>query len=284
MRMLSVRGVEVAVRQVGRGRDLVLLHGFQNDHTAWDPYIGRLDLDAYRVTAFDFVGCGASASGLDWKRCTIAEYAEDLIAVCDALRLPGPVVIGHSLGGATALEAALIHEDRLRALVLVAPASTTGLDFLPDAAAFESLAHPTPEQQHQLARAAFRHPPSEDEFEALLAVIARATPEHIEGAARSMRDFHRHDDLSSLRLPCLLVCGDRDRHVPLHNLLATHEAIPHCGLQVYHDVGHVPFAEVPDPAPPPPGPTSRHHAHRARLPAAANVPAPHEWRPDASQR
>ncbi len=246
VRTLPVRGVEIAVRQVGRGIDIVLVHGFQNDHTAWDPYIGRLDLDSYRVTAFDLVGCGASASVDDWERCTIPEYAEDLVAVCDALEIAAPVVVGHSLGGATALEAALIHEDRLRALVLVAPASTTGLDFLPDAAAFDSLAHPTPAQQRQLARAAFRRAPSEDEFESLLAVIARATPEHIEGAARSMRDFDRHDDLSRLRLPCLLVCGDRDRHVPLRNLLATQQAIPACGLQVYHDVGHVPFVEVPD--------------------------------------
>jgi len=246
MRMLSVRGAEVAVRQVGRGRDIVLLHGFQNDHTAWDPYIGRLDLDAYRVTALDFVGCGSSSSVGDWRRCTIGEYAEDLFAVCDFVPVVAPVVIGHSLGGAVALEAALTHEDRLRALVLVAPASTTGFDFLPDSDAFESLAHPTLDQQRQLARAAFRRPPTEDEFEALLAVIARATPEHIEGAARSMRDFHRHDDLARLRLPCLLLCGDRDRHVPLQNLLATQQAIQHCGLQVYYDIGHVPFAETPD--------------------------------------
>jgi pimeloyl-ACP methyl ester carboxylesterase len=246
VRRLPIRGVEVAVRQVGRGTEIVLLHGFQNDHTAWDPFIERLDLEAHRATAADLVGCGASAPGADWERCTIAEYAADLVAVCDALRLAAPVVIGHSLGGATALEAALSHGDRFRALVLVAPASTTGLDFLPDAAAFESLAHPTPERQQQLARAAFQRPPSEEDFAALLTVIAHATPEHIEGAARSMRDFVRHDDLGRLRLPCLLVCGDRDRHVPLRNLLATQQAIPRCGLQVYHDVGHVPFAEVPD--------------------------------------
>ena len=61
-----------------------------------------------------------------------------------------------------------------------------------------------------------------------------------------MRDFVRQDQLDRLRLPCLLVCGDRDRHVPLRNLLATQQAIPRCGLQVYHDVGHVPFVEVPD--------------------------------------
>ena len=61
-----------------------------------------------------------------------------------------------------------------------------------------------------------------------------------------MRDFVVADRLAELDLPTLLLCGDRDRHVPLANHLATWRAIRRCGLQVYFDVGHVPFAEVPD--------------------------------------
>ena len=243
---LAVRDAEIAVQQTGTGTDLVLLHGFQNDHTAWDPFVERLDLDRYRVTTFDLLGCGASGGAATWERCTIDEYAADLVAVCDELGLAAPVAIGHSLGGATALQAALSWPHRLRALVLVAPASTSGLDFVPDDATFEVLAHPTPEQQRQLALAAFRHPPADDDLAALLAVIARATPEHIEGAARAMRGFVRQGHLGALNLPTLLVCGDRDRHVPLRNHLATQQAIPRCGLQVWTDVGHVPFLEVAD--------------------------------------
>ena len=150
VRMLSVRGVDVAVCQVGRGSDIVLLHGFQNDHTAWDPFVERLDLDSDHVTAFDFVGCAATVGSR-------------LGALHDrrVRRGPGGDVRrtrAHSArgdrsqsGGATALEAAWPTRS-LRALVLVAPASTTGPDFLPDATAFEALAHPTPEQQRQLAR------------------------------------------------------------------------------------------------------------------------------------
>ena len=130
--------------------------------------------------------------------------------------------------------------------MLVAPASTTGLDFLPDAAAFESLAHPTAEQQRQLARAAFRHPPGDDELEALLAAIARATPEHIEGAAPLDPRLRASGRPRPAPAPVPPLSGDRDRHVPLRNLLATQQAIPRCGLQVYFDVGHVPFAEVAD--------------------------------------
>jgi sigma-B regulation protein RsbQ len=61
-----------------------------------------------------------------------------------------------------------------------------------------------------------------------------------------MRTFTCQPDLLALDVPSLLICGDRDRHVPLRNHLATQQAIPRCGLQVYFDIGHVPFVETPD--------------------------------------
>jgi sigma-B regulation protein RsbQ len=246
MDRLSIRDGRIAFDQQGEGdTELVLVHGFQNDRSAWDPFVARTDRDRFRVTRFDLVGCGGSSATGAWSRCTIDEYALDLLTICDELRLVAPIIVGHSLGGGTALGAALRAPDRFAALVLVAPVSTTGLDFLRDDA-FEALAHPTPAQQRELARAAFRRTPPADELEALMAVIAKATPEHIEGAARSMHDFRCQGDLAALKPPALLVCGDRDRHVPLRNHLATWQAIPRCGLQVYADVGHVPFVETPD--------------------------------------
>ena len=247
MRRQLIRGADLAVWQSGKGeRDLVFVHGFQNDHTAWRPLAERLDEDRYRFTSYDLVGCGASGAADTWERCTIDEYGADLTALCDALDLDRPVVLGHSLGTAIILSAALASPGRFAGIVLVAPASTTGLDFLRDEASFTALARPTREQQHALARAAFRRPPPEEEMRELLAVIEQASPEHIEGAARAMRTFTRQPELSALDVPSLLVCGDRDRHVPLRNHLATWRAIPRCGLQVYFDVGHVPFAETPD--------------------------------------
>jgi sigma-B regulation protein RsbQ len=242
-----IRGGDLAVWQSGRGhRDLVFVHGFQNDHTAWRPLIERLDPGRYRFTSFDLLGCGASAGASTWERCTIGEYGADLTTLCDVLGLDRPIVLGHSLGAAVILSAALASPGRFAGAVLIAPASTTGLDFLPDESSFDALARPTREQQRALARAAFRRPLPEDALSELMAVIERATPQHIEGAARAMRAFTRQQDLHALDLPSLLVCGDRDRHVPLRYHLATQQAIPRCGLQVYFDVGHVPFAETPE--------------------------------------
>ena len=61
-----------------------------------------------------------------------------------------------------------------------------------------------------------------------------------------MRTFVVEDRLAEIRCPALLVAGDRDRHVPLRNHLATWSALPRAGLHVEHDVGHVPFVEATD--------------------------------------
>jgi pimeloyl-ACP methyl ester carboxylesterase len=247
MQCHTIRNTKYAVFQAGRGsRELVFIHGFQNDHTAWRPLIQRLDSDQYRITTIDLLGCGASARPTTWQRCTIDQYAADIVAICNVLNLQQPALVGHSLGGAIALAASLELPNRFCAIVLIAPASTSGLDFLPDKASFDALAYPTPETQAALARAAFRQPPSPLDLEQLLAVIRKASPEHIEGAARSMRAFNIQTQLKTLSVPAILICGDKDRHVPLRNHLATQQAIPHCSLQVYFDCGHVPFIETPD--------------------------------------
>ena len=121
--------------------------------------------------------------------------------------------------------------------------STRGLDFVDDTTA-ERLAHPTPEEQRALLGAAFHRPPDEATMAALLATIAEAHPNHIEGAARSMRTFDIEARLHEIGCPVLLVAGDRDRHVPLRNHLATWAGLRRAGLHVEHDVGHVPFIEA----------------------------------------
>jgi sigma-B regulation protein RsbQ len=247
MQRRAIRGAELAVWQSGSGnRNLVFVHGFQNDHSAWRPLIERLDANKYRFTAFDLAGCGDSENPDSPQRCSIDEYGADLAALCDTLDLGRPVVLGHSLGAGAVLSAALENPARFAGNVLVAPTSTTGLDFLPDEASFNALANPTADQKRALASRLFRHPIPENDFRELMAVIERASPEHIEGAAQSMRAFDRQSRLGDLTAPTILVCGDRDRHMPLRNHLATWAAIPRCGLQVYFDVAHVPFVETPD--------------------------------------
>jgi sigma-B regulation protein RsbQ len=238
-------GVDLAVRQSGDGPvPVVFVHGFQNSSAAWSGVMSRLG-EQINGVALDLPGCGASGRPADSARCTVDHYARDVANVIDALGLERPVLVGHSLGGGTVLRLALDRPELAGALVLVAPISTTGLDFL-SAEQLDALADPTEEDAIALARAAFFRPPSDEVFAIVMDAVRAASREHIQGAARSMASFVIADELATLTVPALLVAGDRDRHVPLRNHLATWAGIRRCGLQVFHQVGHVPFDEVPD--------------------------------------
>lgn len=242
----QVGGLNVYFEVSGSGpAQLVFIHGLRNSLDTWWAVRERLDPKRYTATYLDLPGCGDSDTPPTWEQCTIEAYAPLVRAFFEVVGLHDVVLVGHSLGGGIGLELALRFPDLMRGLVLVAPASTQGLDFLTDEQ-FEALLNPNQNELMAFARAAFHRPVSEEAFDRLVAAVTAARPVHIEGAIRSCRDFKILDRLSGLATPAFVVGGDRDRHVPVRFTLQTAAAIPRCAVHIYHDVGHVPFWEVPD--------------------------------------
>jgi len=243
--METTDGVRIAVTVSGAGpQHLVLVHGFRNAGAVWAPLMRRLP-EHFTAVAPDLPGCGTSDRPASWERCTVGAYARDVVAIIEAHGLTRPVLIGHSLGGSIAIRVALDQADLLGGLVLIGPGSTRGLDFL-SVEQIEALTRQTDDELKALARAAFRRPPPPEEFERMMDVVRSASPQHVEGVVRSARDFHVESELAGLTSPTLVIAGDRDGHVPIRNHLATAMAIPRRGLQVFTDVGHVPWIEVPE--------------------------------------
>jgi sigma-B regulation protein RsbQ len=223
--------------------NVVLIHGFQNDHGAWHALLDRFDRDDVSCTAVDLPGCGDSPAPPTWERSTIGELAVDLAEVLRVEHLWPAILVGHSLGCGIAMRVALDQPDLVAGLALFAPISTRGLDFVSDEAA-AALARPTPDDQRTLLAAAFHRRPDAATFASLERTVLRADPRHIEGAARSMRVFDVEAQLGEIAVPTVVIAGDRDRHVPIRNHLATWAAFRRAGLHVEHDVGHVPFVEA----------------------------------------
>lgn len=112
---VSVNGQQIALARFGDGPALVVLHGIGSNGTSWAPVAARL-ARSYEVIAIDHRGHGASSHPATGY--LVDDYAGDLTALIDALGLERPLVMGHSLGGMTALEWARRHPDRAAAIVL----------------------------------------------------------------------------------------------------------------------------------------------------------------------
>ncbi|MEQ9363994.1 MAG: alpha/beta fold hydrolase, partial [Leptospirales bacterium] len=120
---LRVDSVELAWYAAGQGIPVVCLHAL--GHSAED-YTTLLSAPppGLRIIAFDFPGHGRSAA-IPLEGVASATYA-NLIARClDQMRLARPVLVGNSIGGATALRLAAVPAIDARGLVLSNPG---GLD------------------------------------------------------------------------------------------------------------------------------------------------------------
>jgi 3-oxoadipate enol-lactonase len=97
----------------GDGPAVVLVHAGICDSGMWDAQWGAL-ADGRRLMRFDMRGFGRSP-----VPSAAYSHARDLIAVMDAAGISEAAIVGASMGGRVALEAALAAPARVSALVLV---------------------------------------------------------------------------------------------------------------------------------------------------------------------
>ncbi len=117
MPWLKRDGVSLFYEDAGDdGPPLVLVHGWGCNHTFMAPQFTNFRGD-HRVVAVDLRGHGRSDKPR--QSYTIPAFADDLAWVCRERDLERPLVIGHSMGGAIAIELAAEKPDRLAGIVLL---------------------------------------------------------------------------------------------------------------------------------------------------------------------
>ncbi|MFI6793183.1 alpha/beta fold hydrolase [Nonomuraea sp. NPDC050383] len=111
---MMIDGYGIAYDEAGPSQDdaVVFVHAGVADRRMWEHQFRALS-DRYRVIRYDWRGHGESADA-DGEVC----HHEDLLAVLDALKVRSAVLVGCSMGGAYAVEAALAAPERVAGLVL----------------------------------------------------------------------------------------------------------------------------------------------------------------------
>jgi pimeloyl-ACP methyl ester carboxylesterase len=122
---VDLRGLSVHYQQAGRGEDLVMIHGLFSNLAFWYLSVVPALAADFRVTVYDLRGHGYSE--MPPTGYTTAELAIDLRALLDHLRIERAHVVGHSYGGAVALQHAMKYPERTTTLTL-ADAYVPGLE------------------------------------------------------------------------------------------------------------------------------------------------------------
>ncbi|MDL2716880.1 MAG: alpha/beta fold hydrolase [Acidobacteriota bacterium] len=232
---------------------LVLLHGIGADHGEWAltlPLFAR----KRRVLAVDLLGHGWSdkpaGSGVTYR---IRLLADAVVGAIEALpdRPRRVDLLGHSLGGAVALDIVRHHPRLVRRLVLVDAAGqpvaetidflATSLPFVPGS--FEDsrrllstsvnsriLGHPLVALAAALYKGRRRNRPQ------LMKLVA---------SMAAGEDVMKPRDLARITNETLILWGDRDRIFPLAAGRRLARALPNARLEILPRCGHVPPTERP---------------------------------------
>lgn len=216
--LLTADGVRIRATLMRRGRDrlAIICHGFAaSQHALGIAWLADMLDDRYDVLTFDWRGYGASGGLASFG----GAEALDLAAVLHAARelgYPKVGVVAESMGGLIALstlgaeqpDPAFPHPDAL--ISVSAPADyahTAGL---------------RPQLVRYVAPVGWLRP------------VAPLLGFRL-GEVRLPRPL---DVVGNIRIPLLLVHGDRDRTVPLRNAHLLHERAPAAGLRIYPGVDH----------------------------------------------
>ncbi len=121
VRVARVNGTNLAYWNLGRGAPVVLVHGSLADYRMWSPQVSALS-QRHRVIAysrrFHWPNVARAATDPEY---THELHAADLAAFIRKLQVGRVHLVGHSAGGAVALQTALEHPSLVRSLTLIEP-------------------------------------------------------------------------------------------------------------------------------------------------------------------
>jgi len=249
MEIVSGKAVLSAESHGSGSPDVLLIHAGVTDQRSWSHVVARLP--DHRCLTYDQRGYGRTTYALEdgWSQ------VDDAIAVLDAYDVSSAVVIGCSMGGRGALHLALVRPERVRALVLIAPAVTGGPadEYEPEVQALSDASDEAWERKDYA---------EVNRIDAVVWLDGPLTPDRVQGEARELfldmnriaieaeepgerrDDAQAWDRLGEIAVPTLLMIGDLDLKYLKDHAAHAAASIPNARLVQLAGVAHLPHLEA----------------------------------------
>jgi len=256
--LLIVEGLRWHLTERGRGRPVLLIHGFTGRGTSWGRHATALARH-FRVLTPDLPGHGRTATPADPARASVERTAGDLASLL-ATRAAAPAdVVGYSLGARIALRLAITHPELVRRLVLESPSA--GFASEDERLERRRLDEARADRLEQRGIRAFvdeweREPVFAGQRDRLpraaaARLRARRLANRPRGLAASLRGAGQgsmdplFDRLGDVVGPTLVIAGAQDP-IGCRRAQATAAGIPDARLELVEAAGHAPHLEGPD--------------------------------------
>jgi pimeloyl-ACP methyl ester carboxylesterase len=260
---IALHGHDVTYRTGGEGPVIVLVHGMAGSSAMWQDVLPGL-AEHFTVVAPDLPGHGESAKPRgDYSLGAFASSVRDLMV---ALGHERATLVGQSLGGGVVMQFAYQFPERTERLVLVSSGglgqevnlllralTLPGSDFVLPIACTNWVHDAGLTVAGWLRNVGFR--PSPHLVQVWESYGSLADPETRTAFLHTLRSVvdqsgQRVSATNRLylasRVPTMIVWGDRDHIIPVHQGHEAHEAIPGSRLEIFEGAGHFPHCEQPE--------------------------------------
>ncbi|MCX2743020.1 alpha/beta hydrolase [Mangrovivirga sp. M17] len=250
-----VNDIKIAFADIGKGDPILFIHGMGSYAPAWKKNVSELKKN-FRCIVVDLPGYGKSSKGK--FEANMSFHKKHLFALMDSLRIKNFHIAGHSMGAQIAIHMALENPDRIKSLILSAPAGIETFNE-PQKAMFRAI---TPEQTASVSdeqyrinlEANFHKMPDDAEFMYNDRMMIKESPDFmnycytITQGIRGMVNEPVFERLGELKTPVLILYGKQDKLIPnkfIHPKMSTadiaqiaDEKIPQSQTELIENAGH----------------------------------------------
>jgi pimeloyl-ACP methyl ester carboxylesterase len=258
---VEVDGVKIHYQEFGEASapPLLMIHGYSASTFSWNNVAPHLAENGFRVFVVDLIGFGFSGKPA-WSDYTIDSQARMIIRFMNRLGIGRAKVVGSSYGGAVAAAVALDNPERVEKLILVGAVSN---DEVKEAPLFRlattpflgEVIAPFLVSSKTYIKARMRNSLAKENHSLIEANRIDGVMRPLQAAdahnslVKTLRNWHANRidrDAHLIRQPTLLIWGEDDKVIPIHNGRKLHREITDSRLIVFRRCGHQPHEEYPE--------------------------------------
>jgi len=252
---ITVDGQQLAYAQsTGQDRPVIFVHGNSASSRTWAGVLDGPFGQRFRCLAFDLPGHGDSGKAKDTADYSLPGYARALASFAAATQAQNAVIVGWSLGGHIALEAAPALPEAAGYVIFGAPPVSSAAQmaeaFLPNPAMNTGFTADVSPAEARAYAESFTAPRSALPLDGFVADILRTDGAARAGLIASIGEGRFADEIAiaaALQTPLAILQGEDEQLVNLDYLRTLNPPTLWRGqIQLIPGAGHAPHLETPD--------------------------------------